>query len=85
MAERVEAVAAQASGPVAVVFAGNGPTGLRLVVADIGRGQKDETTRPTGHGLRNMQARAQVLGGTVRYEALAARLRRGGAAAVARV
>ena len=45
------------------------PAGLRLSVADNGQGQPDPA-RATGHGLRNMQTRAQAVGGTVRYEAL---------------
>jgi signal transduction histidine kinase len=44
--------------------------GLRLTVADNGQGH-DGSARPTGNGLRNMQARAQAVGGTVQYEALA--------------
>jgi signal transduction histidine kinase len=42
---------------------------LTLTVADNGRGH-DGTPRPGGQGLRNMQARAQAVGGMVRYEAL---------------
>jgi signal transduction histidine kinase len=42
---------------------------LTLTVADDGRGH-DGTPRPGGQGLRNMQARAQAVGGAVRYEAL---------------
>lgn len=41
--------------------------GLTLTVADDGRGH-DGQPRPGGHGLTNMQARAQAVGGTVRYE-----------------
>ncbi len=44
--------------------------GLCLSVADDGRGH-DGTARPGGNGLGNMQARAQAVGGRVRYEALA--------------
>jgi signal transduction histidine kinase len=40
---------------------------LTLTVADNGRGH-DGPPRPGGQGLRNMQARAQAVGGTVRYE-----------------
>jgi signal transduction histidine kinase len=39
--------------------------GLALTVADNGRGH-DGQPRPGGHGLANMQARAQAVGGTVR-------------------
>ena len=46
------------------------PTGLRLAVTDNGQGA-DAAGRPAGHGLRNMQVRAQAVGGTVRYEAQA--------------
>ncbi len=42
-------------------------TGLVLTVTDNGRGH-DGQPRPGGHGLTNMQARAQAVGGTVRYE-----------------
>ena len=44
------------------------PTNLTLTIADNGQGH-DGTPRPGGNGLRNMQARAQTIGGTVRYEA----------------
>jgi signal transduction histidine kinase len=44
--------------------------GLILSVADDGRGH-DGRPRPGGRGLANMQARAQAVGGTVRYEPLA--------------
>ena len=40
--------------------------GLTLTVADDGRGH-DGRPRPGGRGLANMQARAQAVGGTVRY------------------
>ncbi|MBC6608844.1 hypothetical protein H8B13_18620 [Hymenobacter sp. BT188] len=43
------------------------PAGLTLTVADDGRGH-DGRPRPGGRGLANMQARAQAVGGTVRYE-----------------
>ncbi|WP_305004824.1 tetratricopeptide repeat-containing sensor histidine kinase [Hymenobacter aranciens] len=43
------------------------PTGLHLTVADDGQGH-DGSARAGGHGLRNMQARAQAVGGTVQYE-----------------
>ena len=49
---------------------GHSPAGLRLTVADNGHGP-DDSARPAGNGLRNMQARARAVGGTVRYEALA--------------
>jgi len=41
--------------------------GLTLTVADDGRGH-DGQPRPGGHGLTNMQARAQAVGGTVHYQ-----------------
>jgi signal transduction histidine kinase len=41
--------------------------GLVLTVADDGCGHNGQS-RPGGHGLMNMQARAQAVGGTVRYE-----------------
>jgi|GEM_PF-1623878 len=41
--------------------------GLALTVADDGRGHNGQL-RPGGHGLLNMQTRAQAVGGTVRYE-----------------
>jgi signal transduction histidine kinase len=40
---------------------------LHLTVADDGEGH-DGAARPGGHGLRNMQARAQAVGGQVRYQ-----------------
>jgi signal transduction histidine kinase len=43
--------------------------GLTLTVADDGCGH-DGQPRPGGHGLANMQARAQAVGGTVHYEAM---------------
>ncbi len=43
------------------------PAALTLTVADNGRGH-DGPSRPGGQGLRNMQARAQAVGGKVRYE-----------------
>jgi signal transduction histidine kinase len=46
------------------------PAGLRLSVADDGQGHTG-TARPGGHGLRNMQARAQAVGGSMQYEPLA--------------
>ena len=47
------------------------PSGLHLVVVDNGHAASE--TKPTGtplggHGLRNMQARAQAMGGTVAYQ-----------------
>lgn len=47
------------------------PAALALTVADNGRGHNG-TPRPGGQGLRNMQTRAQAVGGTVRYETRAA-------------
>lgn len=41
--------------------------GLALTVADDGRGHNGQL-RPGGHGLLNMQTRAQAVGGTVRYK-----------------
>jgi signal transduction histidine kinase len=46
------------------------PAGLRLAVSDNGQGPSG-APRPAGNGLRNMQARAQAVGGRVQYEALA--------------
>jgi|GEM_PF-947280 len=43
------------------------PTGLHLTVADDGQGH-DGTPRPGGNGLRNMQTRAQAVGGNVQYK-----------------
>jgi signal transduction histidine kinase len=40
--------------------------GLALTVADDGCGYNSHL-RPGGHGLVNMQVRAQAVGGTVRY------------------
>ncbi|MFD2719169.1 sensor histidine kinase [Hymenobacter monticola] len=42
--------------------------GLALTVADDGCGHNGQP-RPGGHGLANMQARAQAVGGSVHYEA----------------
>ena len=42
------------------------PAGLRLTVADNGRGHSG-AARPGGHGLANMQARAAAAGGRVQY------------------
>ena len=52
---------------VTVALAPTTPTGLLLTVTDNGRGH-DGSCRPGGHGLANMQARAQAVGGTVGYE-----------------
>jgi signal transduction histidine kinase len=43
------------------------PAGLRLEVRDNGQGPAG-APRPDGNGLRNMQARAQAIGGSVQYE-----------------
>ncbi len=43
-------------------------SGLQLIIADNGAGFDPAQTRPTGHGLRNMQARANQLGASLHLD-----------------
>jgi signal transduction histidine kinase len=64
--EALHNVVKHAQATLVTVQLNHGPTGLVLTVADNGRGH-DGAPRPGGRGLRNMQARAQAVGGSVCY------------------